>query len=78
MASCFLAKMVARPYKGLDLGQGKNKEIEAEVYGGVVGVIIDARGRPLVIPEDNSARVDKLVNWYKAMDLYPLDQLRSK
>ncbi|MCE1245007.1 MAG: glutamate mutase L [Firmicutes bacterium] len=72
------AKMVARPYKGLDLGQGKNKEIEADVYGGVVGVIIDARGRPLVIPEDNSARVDKLVTWYKAMDLYPLDQLRSK
>jgi uncharacterized protein (TIGR01319 family) len=72
------AKMVARPYKGLDLGQGKNKEIEADVYGGVVGVILDARGRPLVIPEDNSARVNKLISWYNAMDLYPLDKLRSK
>lgn len=69
------AKMTAKPYKGFNLGMGKNKEIQADVYGGVVGVIIDGRGRPIVIPEDRTKRVEKLVEWYTAMDLYPLKEL---
>jgi len=70
------AKMNAKPYKGLDLGMGKNKEIEADVYGGIVGVIMDCRGRPLSLPTDRHARVEKLVQWYNAMDLYPLENLK--
>ncbi len=70
------AKMLAKPLKGLDLGMGKNKEIEADVYGGVTGVILDCRGRPIVIPEDRHERVEKLVQWYNSMDLYPLENLK--
>jgi len=70
------ARMKAKPHRGTDLGMGRNKEIEADVYGGVVGIIIDGRGRPLVIPEDRHKRVEKLIKWYTAMDLYPLKNLK--
>lgn len=70
------AKMKAKPLKGFNLGMGKNKEIEADLYGGVVGVVLDCRGRPIVIPEDREKRVDKLVEWYTALDMYPLNELK--
>lgn len=36
----------ATPGRGLDLGRGKGRPIEAKVVGGRIGLIIDARGRP--------------------------------
>ena len=39
--------------------------------GGVVGVIIDCRGRPLVLPEDREERVRKLTEWNDALGVYP-------
>ena len=45
------AKIEAHPKRGMDMGQGPNKNIEGTVHGGEVGVIIDARGRPLSLPE---------------------------
>jgi hypothetical protein len=33
------------------------------VYGGVLGTVIDARGRPLVLPNDDSRRRDLLKKW---------------
>jgi len=60
------------PAKGLDMGAGKGKEIQAEIEGGVVGVIIDARGRrPFILPEDMKTRVEKLTKWNKALNVYP-------
>ncbi|MBT9133963.1 MAG: hypothetical protein DDT39_00240 [Firmicutes bacterium] len=70
------AEAVARPARGFDLGRGKGHEVHAKVHGGVVGVIIDARGRgPLGLPADKSKRIHKLVEWYKALDAYPMDIL---
>jgi hypothetical protein len=45
--------------------------IEKRVEGGVVGIIIDARGRPLALPEDDTERRRKLVDWMIALDMYP-------
>ncbi|HAV92599.1 TPA: methylaspartate mutase [candidate division WOR-3 bacterium] len=60
------------PAKNLDMGIGKGKEIEAEIEGGVVGVIIDARGRrPFTLPEDEKTRVEKMNKWIKALNVYP-------
>jgi hypothetical protein len=39
------------------------------VQGGVAGVIIDTRGRPLQIPSEDSARVAKLKEWFRAMNI---------
>jgi hypothetical protein len=64
--------LVARPERGFDLGPGKGKPLEADVTGGVVGLIVDARGRrPFVLPEDPAQRIERLRAWNRALDLYP-------
>jgi len=35
------------PHRRLDLGAGKGKQVKRQVTGGEVGLILDARGRPL-------------------------------
>ncbi|MDH7603158.1 MAG: glutamate mutase L [Armatimonadota bacterium] len=62
---------VIRPSGKLDAGAGRGREFRAQVEGGVVGVIIDCRGRPLALPEDNQARIEKLREWYTALGLAP-------
>lgn len=59
------------PGRGFDVGEGPGKPLEAEVEGGVVGIVIDARGRPLQIPADRTQRVARLTAWVRALDVYP-------
>jgi len=33
------------------------------VQGGVCGVVVDARGRPIVLPEDQGRRIELLKEW---------------
>ncbi len=65
------ARAVIEPSRNFDLGAGKGKVLETEVEGGVVGVVLDGRGRPLVLPEDRAKRVQKLQEWNKALNIYP-------
>lgn len=72
LASGEKAKAKIIPAKNLDMGEGKGKEMEAEIEGGVVGVIIDCRGRrPFALPEDNKERVEKLKKWNESLNIYP-------
>ncbi len=65
-------KAVITPAKGLDMGIGRGKEIETELEGGVVGVIVDTRGRrPFILPENDKDRVEKLSKWMKELKVYP-------
>jgi uncharacterized protein (TIGR01319 family) len=57
------------PGRGFDAGSGKNKTHTAEVEGGIVGMIIDARGRPLNLPSDTGKRVAKARESLKAFGL---------
>ena len=57
------------PARGVDLGGGRGRTVEAEVIGGVVGVVFDGRGRPLEIPQEN--RSETLTRWAQALDAYP-------
>ncbi len=59
------------PGKGLDIGSGKNEPIETTIYGGVVGIIFDGRGRPLDISKDPKQRIDDLNKWSDAVNEYP-------
>jgi uncharacterized protein (TIGR01319 family) len=61
----------AEPSKGFDLGAGKGKPVVLKAKGGVVGLILDARGRPLYLAEDEAERVAGLRAWAQAVDLYP-------
>lgn len=65
------AMVEAKPMQGFNLGDGKNKKVEKEVSGGIVGIIIDTRGRPLNLSLTEDDRVEKLLKWYKAVDMYP-------
>ncbi|HPY95844.1 MAG TPA: glutamate mutase L [Candidatus Cloacimonadota bacterium] len=63
------AKLV--PGKGLDIGAGKNETREVELDGGIVGIVLDTRGRnPFVLPSDNS-RIPMLKKWMKEFKVYP-------
>ena len=63
------AEIVVTPSRGFDLGEGKGKEVRRTVQGGVAGVIIDTRGRPLQIPTEETARIARLKEWLTAMNL---------
>ncbi len=66
------AKAILKPAKNLDIGEGKGKELETDIEGGIVGVIIDARGRrPFALPEDSHERIESLNKWYKSLNVYP-------
>ena len=65
------ARVTISPTLRFDVGLGNGKEIQADINGGVVGIIIDCRGRPLVLPEDREERVRKLTEWNKALGVYP-------
>jgi uncharacterized protein (TIGR01319 family) len=66
------ARALLKPEKGLDVGAGKGQPLEREVYGGVVGIILDGRGRrPFQLPSDKATRIQKLLAWNRALDMYP-------
>jgi uncharacterized protein (TIGR01319 family) len=70
------AEVEATPLGGLDLGAGPNRPVKRTVQGGLVGVILDCRGRPLQLPS-GSERTAKLLGWLRAMNAYPLEELNS-
>ncbi|MFK7961800.1 MAG: glutamate mutase L [Phycisphaerales bacterium] len=61
------ATVVIEPARGFDLGAGPGKRLEREVRGGHVGVIFDARGRPLMVPEDRADGRACVAQWAKSM-----------
>jgi uncharacterized protein (TIGR01319 family) len=65
------AQVSLHPEKGFDVGDGRGKSIEATIGGGIVGVVLDCRGRPFRLPEDKRKRIESLNNWFTATDLYP-------
>jgi hypothetical protein len=64
------AEITVRPSRGWDAGAGKGQEVRRTVHGGVVGLILDGRGRPIEIPEDDVERAGQVEAWYQALDLY--------
>jgi len=58
-----------RPARNFDVGGGKGKSITVNIDGGEVGLIIDARGRPIAIPSADAARAAKMREWLSAMGL---------
>jgi len=38
--------------------------------GGEVGLVLDGRGSPLVIPEDPKEKLNTMRSWFKTMNLY--------
>ena len=57
------------PARGVDAGSGKGRPHRARVRGGVTGVILDGRGRPLTLPAAEEERIRNLREWLTAFGL---------
>ncbi len=58
------ATLRLQPRRGIDVGRGPGRGGRPiEVYGGAVGLIIDARGRPLTLPSDPERRLQRIQRW---------------
>lgn len=65
------ATIKVQPAKGVNIGAGAGVAVTKEVQGGVVGLLLDGRGRPLKLPAEQQARVAALTKWFNAVELYP-------
>jgi hypothetical protein len=59
------------PIRGVDVGAGRGQTHSARLWGGVVGLVLDGRGRPLDLPADPGTRRAALMRWNRALDIYP-------
>ncbi len=64
-------EVTVTPARKFDVGAGKGKTMTKTVQGGVVGLMIDCRGRPLSLPSDPQKRIQKLSEWFQSFHLYP-------
>jgi uncharacterized protein (TIGR01319 family) len=71
------AEAVIQPARHFNAGKGDGHIVETTIMGGAAGVLMDARGRPLVLPEEVGARRRQLQEWFKALDLYPEEELEE-
>jgi len=71
------AEALITPHRGYDVGDGPGHRVESTVMGGVAGIILDARGRPLQLPEDEDERKETLLKWFHALRLYPEENLKE-
>ena len=65
------AEIEITPTRQFDVGRGKGQKMEEKVSGGVVGLVIDVRGRPLSLHKDKVRRIEQITKWNKAFRAYP-------
>ena len=65
------AKVTIDPARGFDVGAGPGKKVQRKVTGGTVGLFLDGRGRPLILPQQRSEAQRMMTRWVTAMELYP-------
>ncbi len=65
------AQIEIHPTRSFDVGEGKGRAVKAQLHGGVVGVVLDARGRPIQISQDSEQKRGQLLAWFSAMRAYP-------
>ena len=64
------ATVTVRPGRSFDCGAGNGREVRMQAHGGTVGLILDARGRPLSFPDERAACRSTVTRWAKAFRLY--------
>jgi len=65
------AEVTINPAPKFNMGAGNGKPMTKKVSGGVVGLIMDGRGRPFNLPEEPAERVKKLSEWMDVLEIYP-------
>ena len=62
-----LLTLYPSPTVDVGLGPGERARAAEEIDGGLIGLIIDARGRPLALPEEKRARQARLLQWMQVL-----------
>ncbi|GAB4502412.1 MAG: glutamate mutase L [Anaerolineales bacterium] len=62
------ARLQLRPLQRADVGLGPGKAGEVDVLGSAIGVVIDARGRPIRLPPEADKRRELLQRWRSRME----------
>jgi hypothetical protein len=62
-----LLTLFPSPNVDVGLGPGERARAAEEIDGGLVGLIIDARGRPLNLPNEETERQARLLQWHQAL-----------
>ncbi|MBC6940282.1 MAG: hypothetical protein DWB59_09715 [Anaerolineae bacterium] len=57
------AKLTLQPLHRADVGFGPGRGQTITVHGGALGLVIDARGRPLQLPSDAVRRRELFKKW---------------
>lgn len=63
------AEVSITPLRKFDVGAGNGTPVRKTVRGGVAGLILDGRGRPMAIPSDDGERIRKMREWLDVMGL---------
>jgi hypothetical protein len=64
------ATLELHPTRRFDMGLGEpGRGVTAEAEGGILGLIIDARGRPLELPAEGEGRCQLVGEWMKSMGI---------
>ena len=58
------ASIVIRPGRGVELGSKHRGVFKAQVEGGSLGLVIDARGRPITLSANEEKRRAQVQKWY--------------
>ena len=64
------ADLVLRPTKQWDAGAGSGREVTVRIAGGIAGVVLDGRGRPILFTEKEQDRVAQVLAWNDSLELY--------
>jgi uncharacterized protein (TIGR01319 family) len=68
-----IVKAMLEPERNYDMGAGNGVKVEKQIHGGVVGVILDGRGRPFDLSTlAEQDRVKYLTQWMAELDIYPV------
>ncbi|MGB4308880.1 MAG: glutamate mutase L [Candidatus Cloacimonadaceae bacterium] len=67
-----VAKAHLKTSGGLTLDSNRSKELDVELHGGTVGIVLDTRGRrPFGLPTEKTQRISYLKKWMREMNVYP-------
>ncbi|MDF1545378.1 MAG: glutamate mutase L [bacterium] len=72
------AKATFEPERNFDVGGGPGNKVEKEIHGGVVGIILDGRGRPFDLSTiSETERVKYLTTWMTEMNIYDIEKMKA-
>lgn len=64
------AQLILKPPRDWDVGAGPGQEMQKVVRGGVVGLVLDGRGRPIQFTHGEEEQLAQVATWHRALNLY--------